>query len=379
MRCDEVKRRLNEKTGLPDGQLTAHLRTCPQCARAAEAARILDRLLIGAKEDMTLPSLETTRNRVEWKAANQTKGKRIMSDIQHHLNARPRLWFAAGVAVMTLFFILVVPFSITRTIGYEVSISGIDIRGAVSPALLAASMTTLGYIDLDITTSGSGSSSRYTISKIPTREEAEDIARTFVLVLPTSQTSQVTVRRLEVAASEPLFAQVVNRMTADESPRMHITFENGQILINGTRYDEIFHSRKATDAEVQALLDQLLIKINRESSQAPITARVSSNDDCRTVEFTTGDADDEILVSALKMDITDGTIALMSRHHLAEPDERDTGRIVLSWASKAIYRSPDAGENAKGEERLLATDGITMRFEFPKEGDSRDSVKVRKK
>lgn len=152
MRCKEVILLISESAGKPDREVAEHLKACPACARAAEAAGVLERVLQTAREQDNVPvtPIADIREKIEAlvvERGRKTREESLMAKLKNQINTRPALVTGLGLAVAVFLFITLVPFSYTQTVGYDLVFSGIKpevdvaaVRGEIENAIAA-----LGY------------------------------------------------------------------------------------------------------------------------------------------------------------------------------------------------------------------------------------------
>lgn len=158
MRCAKARQRLIASGGDAgdDRELNRHLQTCAECAAFARAERALCRDLAAsaAEEDRDDMPMSVIKARVEAQsrqfAHSKFKEGTLMSAAFRQIKRRPTLSFSMAALVVVLLVATLVPFSFTRTIGYEVAIAGVDRELAVDTAKVGTLLNALGVKDAAI-------------------------------------------------------------------------------------------------------------------------------------------------------------------------------------------------------------------------------------
>lgn len=135
MRCRQARERLNRYRWKPgefrrDEELVEHLKTCPGCRgllRAEESLRE-DFDLLSRSEPPDKLDFETLKEKVETVGvdSHRVKTAGIFSFSGEIVKTRRRYKIALALVTAAIVFLALVPFNFTETVGYEVSISGID-------------------------------------------------------------------------------------------------------------------------------------------------------------------------------------------------------------------------------------------------------------
>ena len=73
MRCPDIKRRIDAGVAEPDREMIEHLRICPSCARAWQAARTMRGILDAAAENGPVLPLAAVREQLEARAGVESK------------------------------------------------------------------------------------------------------------------------------------------------------------------------------------------------------------------------------------------------------------------------------------------------------------------
>jgi len=242
-----------------DRDVDEHIRTCSSCKRAAEAALMMQNALNAARGAEPVLPLSAVRERVEAAAKRyelKTPLEKLMSKINEACHARPRLWAGLGAALAVFLFLTLVPFSYSRTVGYQVTISGVGGNLNISPELLAATLSTVGYDNISVSKSANNGGGEYTFANISTQEEAEDVAETFTVFAANSGQPEVKPIRENVTWS--LLAQAVDRVADVKPKKLKMHFDKNKIIINQEEIDGTIFSVDLSDKQVQEAIETVL-------------------------------------------------------------------------------------------------------------------------
>jgi hypothetical protein len=164
-----------------DAELTEHLRSCPVCARRAEATDALRRAFVSLSDNDCdeAPSLAQVRRQVEAEAFAANRGYRritnAMSTFWNPLSGRARWGLGVGVAVAMLALITLVPFSYQRTVGYEVAFAGVDKDLAMDPNKIDILLAKLGVDGATVALGGCEATCSLTISDVRSKDQCRMI------------------------------------------------------------------------------------------------------------------------------------------------------------------------------------------------------------
>ena len=244
MRCREARKRI-EQGERQNPELLSHLETCPDCARLARAAGLLEQAMARTRTDddtaADLPPLSFVRSRVEARAA-ETNGKEttFMSLFANHRRSA----VSASVVIGLLIVFTVVPFSYKKPVGYEVVIP-VDNQSvaAVSLTDLTRALNLLGYddasvnYDIDakknertyITAKGEvavGEESLHgnlVITGLPDEDAARRAGVLFVTLSETDARPEVRIIMRDVTGS--LYAAIKDKLLTDSKAQIAISTE----------------------------------------------------------------------------------------------------------------------------------------------------------
>jgi hypothetical protein len=286
--------------------------------------------------------LSALKTRVEAEAGEKTIGRKIMSHIENQLNSRPRLLAGLGLALFALMFVTLIPFSTTHTVGYNVSIAGVDPESKISPDLLAAAITAIGCENTSVTLASTEESNDYTIKNLPTEEAAHAIA------LAISDAIDFEGE----AAVEPLLAQVAGIVKRIETEPLKIKFKEGKIVIDGEEVAGTLQSKDTSDEDVKMKIERLLDDLGVDDAEVYVKSVTDSVDGTRTVTIQmasglTMEADGDML----EVYISDEVIGATYDEDGAKVDERR--RIAIDFS----------------EDRKLDGRGVVLRVKL-KEDDN---------
>jgi hypothetical protein len=281
------------------------MQSCPDCARAAEAARILDGALKAVYREENTEPFAALRARVESAAAGRGIKERIMDQVKDQIQARPKLFAGLGLAAAAILIFTLIPVSYTHTAGYRVSIPGVDADAAISPGLVTAAMSTIGYGDVSVEVTPRGGSSDYTFSNLPSEREARDLGSAFALL--TGSERKPRVDPVRVALSLPLYAWAAEKVRPAREEPVKLRFHGGKIIINSRDILKLLTSLELTDMEVQKELEKILMEDGGEDLDVHVTVATDPDTEDRVVkiEIYSGERrspDDKPLVLAITKD-----------------------------------------------------------------------------
>ncbi|UCD62845.1 MAG: hypothetical protein JSW34_08750 [Candidatus Zixiibacteriota bacterium] len=255
MRCEDARQWMADNPGKHDRRVAEHVSACPSCARFAEADRLVGRMFRLAASEEAVPSFEQTRSLINARISGQTIWEKIMLPIKDQYLARPRFTAGLCLAVITVLFITLVPFSVTRTVAYQVSLSNVDARAVASSELVTTALLTAGLEDLRITSAYDEVNGEYEISGIPSEIEAREIAEAVRVVV--SPKVRIAVKPVVRSVSATIYAQVADKVKPREVAPVRVRFEDGQLVIGKTSLTALLRATGLTDEEVQAEIEKL--------------------------------------------------------------------------------------------------------------------------
>jgi hypothetical protein len=329
MRCEEAKRRMIEGAEAPfkNSDLAKHLGECTECARYAETTQLLDKLLVDeAERDQSVISFSTVRDRVNMTAKQQSIREKIMSQIKDQYHARPRLMAGLGVAVAAFFFVVLVPFSFTHTVGWKASLEGIDANAAPSPKLLNAALATAGLDDVyveNISDDKTEGSLREILVRTRSSEEARQLTRAIIASATddlVGELVQINVEPVIKIKSRTLLAQLYERVKVEEDPPVRIRFEEGMLLINGKGIFEILRSPELTDAEVKEEVLKVLKLKDKDDADVSVDVKTSDDLETRIVEIQATDVSLSHALSNIELHASDRVIGVKYNGDVKVPD-----------------------------------------------------------
>jgi len=240
MRCKEAKRRISESDGRLDRELLEHISECPSCARAAEAAGILKRAFTAARENELSFStpFEKIHHRIESEAAEKKGKVAIMAKIKRQLGARPALVTGFGLAIIAFLFVTLVPFSYTKTVGYNLTCPKPEGEYQISADKYKAALETLGFTDVNVKVADA----YYEVANLQSRDAARQAALTYAALTGSEDEAEIKPVRKKVSGS--LYAQAKENYIS-------MSVEDGKAKIS------IDVSGKIDEEIKQAILDKL--------------------------------------------------------------------------------------------------------------------------
>jgi ElaB/YqjD/DUF883 family membrane-anchored ribosome-binding protein len=177
MRCRDVKRRLNDAI-LPDAEMLEHLESCPSCAREVQAGRILAHSLESAREsaDFEDTAFDELKARLETLSSRQnSKGNKIMDRVKNQISDHPGFSFGIVAAICLFAFVVLVPISYNKTVGYDLVLTGVNAQNGFEVDTARDVVEAIGYTDVQISTSLDDRKLKIIFEDLPSKEAVREI------------------------------------------------------------------------------------------------------------------------------------------------------------------------------------------------------------
>jgi len=211
LHCKEVIRLIDSHAGELDREVTEHIKSCPSCARAAEAAGVLRNTLDAATNNDIGDATPFDRIRSRTEAAVNARKENIMEKVKNQVGTRPRLIAGLGLAIVVFLFITLVPFSYTITVGYEVAFTNIENLEQIPAERVINAVKTLGYDKARIKVFPG----QMTIGNLPSYLAAKEVSAAVRTVTGIEAVPEIVPIRQTVSGS--LYAQVMDKMKIEVS------------------------------------------------------------------------------------------------------------------------------------------------------------------
>ncbi len=309
MRCSEVKRRLSERSAVGDSDVRDHLLSCSSCAREAEAAGVIARILASNRGEEPVPSLASVRKRVESRLANQTVLEKIVDNIKDTYNARPKLAIGFAATLAVLLFVTLVPFSYTRTTGFQATISVAADAEQFSPKLAEGALVAMGYEEATVELRDGEA---WTVSNLPSEKEAYILGRTIAQL--SGSESEAQVAPVTENKRTPLLAQLVERLqkTDNEEPKsVNIEFHDGRLILSA-EMGQGWNSSHTSDSVVLHSLKKSIMNLSSAQDEIDVEVETNSDSTMRLIRLWFGEsedpADNEHAISVLVMTAPDHVV-----------------------------------------------------------------------
>lgn len=212
MRCRDAKRRLND-SGELDSELIEHLKDCPSCARDVEAGRILDSVFEIARDnaDSDHTPFGIMKSKLETQSSRKNrKDFSIMGRIKYEISDHPRFSVGIIAAICLFAFVLLVPLSYEKTVGYDLSLSGKSAEDTADNNVAADIVSALGYGEAAFSFEVSGNLVNYHVSGIPSKEAAKEISSALTSLL--SSIPEIIITPIIVEATGSIYAQARDKI-----------------------------------------------------------------------------------------------------------------------------------------------------------------------
>jgi hypothetical protein len=262
-----------------------------------------------------------------------------MDQIKDQIHTRPKLFAGLGLAAAAILIFTLVPVSYTHTAGYKVSIPGVDPGATISPDLVSAAMSTIGYRGVDVSVTPRGALADYTFSHLPSEREARDLGAAFALL--TGSERKPRVDPVRVAVSLPLYAWAAEKVKPEKEEPVKLILRKGKIIINNRDILEILTSLELSDKEVKKELEKILTDDGGEDLDVHISVGTDEATEDRVVniEIFSGKlrtSDDKPIVLTLSKDDThlayDGKVLMLDGsdpENMKLYEEKEGGRRVI--------------------------------------------------
>jgi len=216
MRCQEIKRRLSESNSLDD-DITEHLNSCQSCASYAFANQLLKSAFKDVKKDHNLAATPFSEVKAMVNARlveQQEKEKSIMFNMKTKFSNHPRFSLGVITAVLVFAFVLLVPLSYEKTVGYNLAVNADELVGEPSLEFLNNAVNALGYEKSVVSMDYANGKEGYLVTNLPTKTAAREVASAFVSLAGFTGVPDITPVVKEVSGS--LYAQAREKFTTIE-------------------------------------------------------------------------------------------------------------------------------------------------------------------
>jgi hypothetical protein len=246
MCCEEVKRLLDEFT-VDEQKLKEHIKNCPECALDFEAQQLLKSAFENNRNEKLGDEtpFELVKTRLENQIATlNTKESNFMTKVKKQIKTHPKASFGITVAVTLFAFMLLVPFSYDRTVGYDVILAGFE-GGQIEPEVINDVSIALGFDDivLELTIDN-----ELILSHFPSERAAKEVADAISII--TKIDNPVRIKPIRQVVSGSLFAQARDKLLKIEVDTKGKTDEEVE-----TEIRKILKERGATEADVDVSTD----------------------------------------------------------------------------------------------------------------------------
>ncbi|RKX25126.1 MAG: hypothetical protein DRP45_06660 [Candidatus Zixiibacteriota bacterium] len=159
MRCREAQLRLaesrrTESAAPADNELLAHLSECPDCARLAEAAGMLNQMFEAAAVNDTLNVVPISERKHTVETEVALRKRKHVPAATIGLPRRRRMGVGIAVAIAVLAILSVIPFGYDRIVGYDVAFAGVDKNLATDDHMICDMLFALGLVEAAVDVKG---------------------------------------------------------------------------------------------------------------------------------------------------------------------------------------------------------------------------------
>ena len=210
MRCREVRQRLNEAGDLSP-EILEHLKECRECACEFEALRTLDSVFEAARSEKGIPPTPFNNLGVRLEQLTMIKKENsIMAKIKSEITRHPRFSFGIAISLFVFAFIILVPISYEKTVGYELALSGISSGDTADNEVAADIVTALGYGEAAFSIEVDGNLVNYHIRGIPSKNGAKEISSALSSLI--RSVPDIIITPIIVEATGSIYAQVKDKI-----------------------------------------------------------------------------------------------------------------------------------------------------------------------
>lgn len=210
MRCREVRRRLNNAGDL-DPEILEHLKGCRDCAREYEASRALDSMFEAARGEETLTPTPFSRLKSGLEQLSPSiKENSIMAKMKNEITRHPKFSFGIGAAISLFAFVLLVPVSYEKTVGYELAISGINAEDSTDREVASDVVKAMGYGEAAFSFEVAGNLVNLYIKNLPSEKAAKEISSAISSLM--RSVPDIVITPIIARASGSIYAQVKDKM-----------------------------------------------------------------------------------------------------------------------------------------------------------------------
>lgn len=214
MNCPDARNRIDglaagDNAGTDDLTLIEHLDKCAECAEYAMVSDKLNGLLsIGREDDaVDIVPIGLQRQQVEARAVSGEKRSRVRTvawrwlpdlSLKHH----PILRTGIATAVLLITAVSIVPFTVHRTVGYDLNLDGVDHRLVEDDERICELLTALGLVEAGIDRCGCDTTSCcLSILDLKSEQEVNLVAGAIGRLHDEALTSRITPIRAKASRS----------------------------------------------------------------------------------------------------------------------------------------------------------------------------------
>lgn len=176
------------------------------------------------QEPARASELSVVRRQLE--ESSSRKGNNIMNTIQHKIKSHPRFSLVFVSAVAVLLFVVLVPFSYQKTVGYQVEYAIGDAGQVPTAEVLNSALAAIGHSEAKATFAYSGETGKCRISVLPNMHAVQETQALFASIMGTFSSPKVSPVVETISGS--LYAQVKDKMVKIEIDATNKTDEEIQ-------------------------------------------------------------------------------------------------------------------------------------------------------
>jgi len=192
-------------------EILEHLKGCRKCALEYEASRALDSAFIAARGEEHLPPspFNDLKSGLE-QLSPPIKENSIMAKIKNQVTGHPKFSFGIGAAICLFAFILLVPISYEKTVGYDLAISGISTEDSTDKNVAADVVTAMGYGDAAFSFEVAGNQVNLYVRNLPSEKAAKEISSAITSLM--RSVPDIVITPIIAQATGSIYAQVKDKI-----------------------------------------------------------------------------------------------------------------------------------------------------------------------
>jgi hypothetical protein len=188
-----------------------------------------------------------------------------------------------GLAAIVIALLTLVPFPMSRTTGYQITLADLDEQSALSTDVLVSVLAAIGYEQVNVSVSRTVDQTVYAITNLPSETVAREIAAALSRV--TTYGDGLTIEPVVEHITAPLYAQVAEKVKGEKKRPIQVQFEDGKLAIDGREFQSVVSSSEFSDAEVTTHIRSVLSDYGIGADEVTVNAETSADGYTRRLEL----------------------------------------------------------------------------------------------